>query len=191
MCGRVELDLEISNPAMRRLRELLKAQFPGAKIASGEKYPSDLLPVFTAGEEKPALTLMRWGYPMKNSSRQVINARVESAEVKPLFRESLRSRRCILPTSGFFEWAHDGRNAKYLFRLPDDPMLYLACLYHQYEDGPRFVILTQTANDSVADVHQRMPVVIAQKKIPAWLNDTDSAGRIIRQSGPQLIKIAQ
>jgi putative SOS response-associated peptidase YedK len=70
-------------------------------------------------------------------------------------------------------------------------MLYLACLYHQYEDGPRFVILTQPANGSVADVHQRMPVIVPQKKIPAWLNETDFAGRLIRMPGPELIKIAQ
>jgi putative SOS response-associated peptidase YedK len=191
VCGRVELDLEISNPAMRRLTELLKRQFPEERITSGEKFPTDLLPVFTAGEDKPALKLMRWGFPKSGVSGQVINARSETAALKPLFAESFRLRRCILPTSGFYEWSHDGRKTKYLFRFPDDPMVYLAALYNEYENEQRFVILTQEANTSMADIHNRMPVIISQNEIGGWLKDNDRAEKILKRIGPQLVKAAQ
>lgn len=191
MCGRVELDLEISNPAMRRLRELLKSKFPDEQISSGEKYPSDLLPILMRGEENIDLMLMRWGFPMHGNSRQVINARSETAADKTMFKDSLNQRRGILPTTGFYEWTHDGKKKKYLFRLPQETMLYLAGIYNSYGDEQRFVILTQEANNSVADIHNRMPVIISQNEITPWLLNNNLAIDLMRHSRPQLSRAAQ
>ena len=191
MCGRVELDLEISNPAMRRLRDLLAEQYPDKPMRSGEHYPSDILPIFTEGNGQPKLNLMQWGFPFPGSKRLVINARSETAGKKPMFKKSMEGLRCILPTTGFYEWTHDTNKTKYLFRLPEDPMLYLAGLYKYYEDEPRFVILTQAANKSIIDVHNRMPVIIPEQQIRPWLSDQIAADAMIADSGPQLIRLAQ
>ena len=59
---------------------------------------------------------MKWGYQLP--STLVINARAETALEKPLFRESVRSRRCLIPSTGFYEW--DGQKRKYLFTLPGE-----------------------------------------------------------------------
>jgi putative SOS response-associated peptidase YedK len=188
MCGRIELDLEISNPAMLRITELLKEQFPNERITSGEKYPSDLLPILTAGHDKPELTIMRWGFLESGKSKMVINARSETVSEKPMFKESFSFRRCILPTTGFYEWSHDELKTKYLFRLMDNVMVYLAGLYKQYEDGLRFVILTQEANRSIAEIHNRMPVIIKQNEITSWLINNEFASTILTRTGPRLVK---
>jgi len=188
MCGRIELDLEISNPAMQRIRDLLNQQYPDERITSGEKYPSDLLPIFTAGKEKPKLAIMRWGFHGSGKSKLVINARSETVTDKLIFKESFILRRCILPTTGFIEWSQDGPKTKYLFRLMDDVMVYLAGLYRQYDDGLRFVILTQAANLSMAEIHDRMPVIIKQTEINPWLNDNDHAKKILKLTGPRLVR---
>jgi len=191
MCGRVQLDLEIDAAAMRRLRELLQQQFPEIAMASGEKYPSDLLPVLTAGQDKPALRLMRWGFPMRHSSKLVINARFESAAEKPMFREALALRRCVLPCSGFYEWSHDSAKTKYLFRLPGASLLYLAGLYNADQEQPRFVVLTQAAGSSMLDIHDRMPVILRQNEVAAWLNNAAQAAAILSRTGPELVRTAQ
>lgn len=191
MCGRVQLDLEIGGPAMRRLVELLQQQYPQARISSGEKYPSDLLPVLTRGENKPRLSLMRWGVPLRDSSKLVINARAETAADKPMFRESLTQRRCLLPVSGFYEWSHDSHRRKYLFRLAEGDLLYLAGLYQTSREEQRFVVLTQAANASMLDVHQRMPLIIRPAALSAWLSDPEAAAHLLRSPGPELTRLAQ
>lgn len=65
-----------------------------------------------------------------------------------MFRKSLLECRCIVPTSGFFEW--DRQKIKYHFRLPGQDALYLAGLWNRFEDEERFVILTTAPNTSIA-----------------------------------------
>ena len=190
MCGRVQLDLELNSLAMQRLCDLLAKEFPDNTIKSGEKYPSDLLPIFTRGDDKPKLHLMNWGFPFPGSKKLVINARSETAATKPMFKKSMEQYRCIIPTTGFYEWTHDREKIKYLFRLSQEPILYLAGLYRRYDDKERFVILTQGANDSIIDVHGRMPVIIPEKQIRAWLNDKSAADAMLADSGANLIRYA-
>lgn len=193
MCGRVQLDLEIGGPAMRRLTELLLQIDPGYSLTSGEKFPSEVLPVLRAeaGETKPRPALMQWGFKMSKagqSDKLIINARAETAADKPMFRQALAQRRCVLATTGFYEWTHDAAKTKYLFRLPDRPMLYLAGLFSVNQERPSFVVLTQEANASMLEVHQRMPVILGQNELGAWLYDNDVATQLLRRTGPELTK---
>ena len=188
MCGRVQLDLEIGGLAMRRLTELLSRLDPGYSLTSGEKYPSDVLPVLRAepGAAKPRPVLMQWGFKMSKagqSDKLIINARAETAADKPMFRQALAQRRCVLPTTGFYEWTHDAAKTKYLFRLPDQPMLYLAGLFSVEQERPGFVVLTQEANASMREVHHRMPVILGQNELTAWLYDNEIAAQLLREPG--------
>ena len=134
---------------------------------------------------------MRWGYPFPGGKKLVINARAETAAKKPMFNKSLASWRCVLPTTGFYEWTHDDQKTKYLFRLADQPMLYLAGLYQRFDQEDNFVILTHAANSSLTDVHQRMPVIIGEKQIRPWLADVNAAQAMLADPGPSLIRAKQ
>jgi putative SOS response-associated peptidase YedK len=111
-----------------------------------------------------------------------------------MFRAAAFSRRLVVPSTGFFEWRRvDGRKQKdkFLLRLPGTPMLYMAGLYNLYrlpdgrEEG-RFVILTTAASGSVADLHDRMPVILGPGEREAWLSDGTAAGEILSRTGPDL-----
>jgi putative SOS response-associated peptidase YedK len=142
---------------------------------------------FNSLEARP----MVWGYPGFDSRGSVIfNTRIEQAAQRPLWRESFAQRRCVVPTSGFFEWQHKGgtgasRKQKLLFTWPDEPVLYLAGIYRSFgapadTDTPaviqavsalhdRFSIMTTAANASISDVHDRMPVVLRPAEVKEWL----------------------
>ena len=136
---------------------------------------------------------MFWGFPKWKGSGVIINARAETAADKPMFRSSLAARRCIVPSTGFYEWKHSGdkkQKDKYLINLPDTPMLYMAGIYNYYHESdgqqlPRFVILTTAANNSIAPLHDRMPVILSSAEKKDWLSGADMDA--LSRTGPDLV----
>ena len=116
----------------------------------------------------------------------IINARAETVFEKKTFRDSVINRRCVIPSTGFYEW--DSARRKYLFRLEGTNTLYMAGIYSYYQDEPRFVILTTQANDSMKDVHNRMPLVIYKSEIETWIMDDKATGDILHRVPPMLVK---
>ena len=120
---------------------------------------------------------MIWGYPQFGDRKGVVfNTRLETANEKQYWRDSLVKRRCVVPMSGFFEWQHGGPSdrQRYLFDLPDEPVLYLAGIYKAFSVpdavlANRFSIMTTAPNDSMSGVHNRMPVVLLSNEIAQWL----------------------
>jgi len=103
-----------------------------------------------------------------------------------MFKKCLAEKRCVIPTTGFYEW--DSAKKKYLFQLPEAPELYLAGLYNDFAGEQRFTILTTAANASIADVHNRMPLVLPKEDISPWLQNTSAAVRILNREQPMLVK---
>ena len=103
---------------------------------------------------------------------------------KPMFRRSLLERRCIVPTTGFYEW--DGQKRKYHFRLPGQDRLYLAGLWNTFQGEERFVILTTAPNDTIINVHDRMPVLLTDDEVTPWLHDTGMASAKLTALQPAL-----
>lgn len=102
----------------------------------------------------------------------MFNARSESAGSKPLFADSMRRRRCLIPAAGYYEWDHTGGSGeKYLFSLPDAEPLWLAGLY-RLRDGiqPEFTVLTRPAEGGTEAFHDRMPLILPQSLTEEWLN---------------------
>ena len=128
--------------------------------------------------------LQRWGLESPRGRGLFINARAETAAVKPTFRESVRSRRCAIPCTGFYEW--DTEKHKYCFTLPGQPLFYLAGLFEMSRDMPRFVVLTRAANETISDIHDRMPVIVSRGQCDLWLDDPIAALDILESSGPRL-----
>lgn len=116
MCGRYNFSQEESDEIREIVREVERRQRGEFKM--GEIYPTNVAPVLVAGDDRPVPELLAWGFPRFDKKGVVINARAETAPDKPMFRKCLEQRRCVIPSTGFYEWAAD--KTKYRFRLPGE-----------------------------------------------------------------------
>ena len=166
-----------------------------AKMKAGDIYPKSVAPVLIQMDEIVIPRLMIWGFKNYQGKGVIANARSENARIDPnrwptswekRFRDALANRRCVIPSTGFYEWDKTEEKKKYLFNIPASGMLYMAGLYEQYDGENRFVILTTDANSSVKDVHPRMPVVIPKDKMGEWLFDFNRADNILFGPHPSL-----
>lgn len=195
MCGRFNFDGDTVDLA-DIIDELNKKYGPGI-VKAGEVFPSDTAAVLVAEDSITRPVPFIWGFPKWQGPGTIINARAETAREKPMFRRSLEMRRCVVPSSGFFEWRQaEGKKKKdkYLFTLPDQPALYMAGLWNTFTvaDGseyPAFVILTRDANESVAPIHHRMPVILLPDEREAWLHDDSFADFALNKPGPRLVYV--
>ena len=105
-----------------------------------------------------------------------MNARSETAAVKPTFREDWARHRCIVPASWYFEWEHlqgkDGRKKigdKFRIQPKDSAMTWLCGLY-RIEDGlPVFVVLTREPAPEIRFIHDRMPLIMPEEMVKEWI----------------------
>jgi putative SOS response-associated peptidase YedK len=145
--------------------------------------PSQPIPVvgLRADGSGRGMVMMRWGlvprWAKDDRGLKPINARSESAADKPMFRDALTRRRCIIPASGFYEWDKLGaRKVPYNFTPVVAPLFAMAGLWEAWSDpatGRKVLsaaVLTTDANELVAPVHDRMPVLIDPADFDAWLS---------------------
>ncbi|MDR2198508.1 MAG: SOS response-associated peptidase [Deltaproteobacteria bacterium] len=169
----------------------------------GDVHPTDVVPVIYRGGLKNfelRAAPMRWGYPgypdkMKPNvkPRPLINAKGETAPALRTWKDSLRSRRCVVPTSGFYEWSSDKakNKIKHLFTDPRSPGLLLGGVYKRFKDEsgaafPHFSIITIAANDSMIKIHNRMPLVLTKKDFPLWFSATDDFTSLLNGNSIEL-----
>jgi putative SOS response-associated peptidase YedK len=97
----------------------------------------------------------------------------------------MRERRCLIPASGYYEWAagRRGQKAKYYFHSPNGS-LYLAGCWRQEPQGAAFVILTRDAVNGCEAVHDHMPVIIPRELADEWLNGNP---KVMERSETELI----
>ncbi|MDP4109478.1 MAG: SOS response-associated peptidase, partial [Bacillota bacterium] len=197
MCGRYTVYTEQEVTEMREIINEINKKFGyDLKTKTSEIFPTDEAPVLVlsdgGGEAEPRP--MAWGFPGWNGRGVIINAKAETVFEKKLFCSSVLSRRCVIPSTGFFEWRHaenKKQKDKFLIRFANAPVLYMAGFYNIFSrpDGSSFhgfVILTTEASGSVAQIHSRMPVVLhPEEKLP-WLKDDSCAKRILKRRGPDL-----
>jgi putative SOS response-associated peptidase YedK len=106
----------------------------------------------------------------------MINARSESAAIKPAFRDALKFRRCLIPADGFYEWLRTGKTKQpYCFEVNDGELFAFAGLWERWKDPRRnwiktCSILTTTPNTVTAAVHDRMPVILHPDNYDLWLD---------------------
>ncbi|MBE6612376.1 MAG: SOS response-associated peptidase [Ruminococcaceae bacterium] len=187
MCGRYTGYIDDCEE-LKTIYTAAKSAYPTTEFASGEIFPTNTVPLLTGvtGELRPFAAA--WGFPGFRGRSVIINARAETIAEKPTFAESFLRRRCIVPTTGYFEWAHSGERTKYLFRRPERRMLWLGALWQRYEDGVRFVILTTAANAWTADVHHRMPLILDESALIRWCADTAYAADYAVSAMPELVR---
>jgi putative SOS response-associated peptidase YedK len=127
------------------------------------------------------IAFLRWGLIPSWSKdpalgNRLINARAETAQEKPSFRNAFRRHRCLIPASGFYEWQRQERGKQpYYIRMHDDRIFAFAGLWDRWE-GPdegaieTCTILTTAANAVLAPIHDRMPVIIPPTAYSQWLD---------------------
>ncbi len=177
MCGRYQFTAEQCEE-IRQIVQEIQRRYGDNAWQPGEIRPTASAPVLLGSGPE----LMRWGYQLPNTL--VINARAETAEEKPLFRGSIAMRRCVIPSTGFYEWDQEKR--KHLFRLPGEQVLYMAGLYEKREGENRYCILTTKANPSMTPIHDRMPLVLRREQVDPWLREPQEASLLLHTVPPEL-----
>lgn len=179
MCGRYYVDDETAKEIERLVRQL--DERCKAAPLNGDVMPSQCATVIHAGlNAAMKASAMRWGFPRREKSGLLINARAETIQERPLFRESMYNRRCIVPASHYYEW--NRKKEKVTFAVPDTPVLFMAGIYNTYEEQNHFVIITTEANDSVRQIHNRMPLILAHSELNDWIFDDKSACCLLRKT---------
>jgi putative SOS response-associated peptidase YedK len=149
--------------------------------------PTQEVPIIV-NEEGNKVVMMTFGLipswsKEKKTRYSLINARSETVAKKPMFRRLLRKYRCLVPTTGFYEWKKIGsRKVPYFIRLKDEKYFALAGLWDHWK-GPEkeeirsFTIITTKANDVLNEIHPRMPVILRKDDEGLWLSDKVLTGK--------------
>lgn len=172
MCGRFvspdqaaierawQIDRSSSNPFVRRFNVAPAAEVALLRLAEGAR----------------VLEAARWGlipawWQQARLPTRSINARLEEAAAKPMWREPMRRMRCLVPAEGWYEWRAlaGGRQPHYIVRRDRRPFCF-AGLFALRQDALSCAILTKPAAGPVTEVHDRMPVVLPDSAFAGWLD---------------------
>ena len=122
---------------------------------------------------------MKWGFSRFDGKGIIINARMESASEKAMFKYPYQSQRCLIPAGYYFEWKKDG-SKKQKYAIKQRKPIYMAGLYQMEKtsDIPLFVILTRPALSEIEFIHDRMPVILPEDVREKWLSGKIGAPEI-------------
>lgn len=137
-----------------------------------------------------------WGKPLKELKLATFNARAETVATKPFFRSAFKSKRCLMPASGYFEW-HDTPEGKqpYYFTRRDGQVMTIAALWEEWTDKASketlrscCMVITEP-NNFVAEVHDRMPVILEAKDFEQWeQGDAKDAAKLMKPASENLLQ---
>jgi putative SOS response-associated peptidase YedK len=178
MCGRY---VSPDEAAIERAWNIIRAPNPFRIVYNAA--PTMVLPVVRFHEGQQQVCGMQWGliplwWSKPEPPRSTINARVEDAANKPMWRTAVRRARCLVPSLGWYEWQEKGTgHAKqpYFVHLPQMTLFHFAGLWSSWtpkggEPIRTFAILTRDAAADMASIHNRMPVVLSPDAYTAWLD---------------------
>ncbi|MCL9685727.1 SOS response-associated peptidase [Legionella maioricensis] len=126
--------------------------------------------------------VLHWGLiPSWTTDRKklgsLINARAETLFEKPAFREAMKTKRCLMPMSGFYEWHPEaGVKQPYFFRKMSQDLLAIAALWDTWQGDGEVIhsccLITTDANTLMLPVHHRMPVILDEQAQAIWLDNS-------------------
>jgi putative SOS response-associated peptidase YedK len=181
---------------------------PEAFAELGPRYnvaPTQPIEVVVQRDDGRFLELHRWGLvPAWAKSvavgSRMINARAETLATSSAFRVSFLRRRCVIPADGFYEWRRvDGKKQPFLIHTPDDRPLAFAGLWAPWKDPNTgewvlsAAVVTTQANETVAQLHDRMPVILAPDAWRLWadpeIRDEDLLADLLRPAADDLLEL--
>jgi putative SOS response-associated peptidase YedK len=189
MCGRYTL----STPAGRLAEEFQLDDGAVDLTPSYNVAPTQEVAAVLEEDGKRRLEMLRWGLVPSwaddpEIGARMINARSETAPEKPSFRRAFRSKRCLIPADGFYEWKREpGGKQPYYFHMHDGRPFAFAGLWEHWEKGGSLLscaILTTRANSVLEGIHDRMPVILPPGSYDAWLDPDADKEQLIDLMSP-------
>jgi putative SOS response-associated peptidase YedK len=186
MCGRFVL--ENTPEQIRETYRLTNVPDLSPRYNIAPSQPVAVVRQHNGGDRE--LAFLQWGLVPAWSKDaaigyKMINARCETVQEKPSFRQAFLARRCVIPASGFYEWEKSGKEkVPHYIHLRDGQVMSLAGLWEKWKSPEGKVletctILTTTANGLVKELHDRMPVILHSDELDLWLNrDIDQIERL-------------
>jgi putative SOS response-associated peptidase YedK len=193
MCGRYTL----TDPS-DALAQLFEA-VPANDLPDVPNYnicPTNRIHAVTLEGGQRRLRPLRWGFiphwaKKENDGPLLINARAETIAEKPAFRAAARERRCLVPATGFYEWTKDeaGNRLPWYIRLVSQETMAFAGVWQEWSNGETSLttcaIVTTEANETMAKIHHRMPVIVAPKDWPLWLGEAGKGAATLMTAPPE------
>ncbi len=189
MCGRYFID---DSPELRPIIEAMNRS-PLASlfrqnaelVSRGEIRPTDTAPVIASSRSgNRAVFPMKWGFTGRTL---LINAKTETAAIRPTFRDAWASHRCIVPASGYYEWEHltanDGKRktgGKYALWPRGASVTWLCGLYRIEQGLPCYVILTREPCEGIRFLHDRMPLMLPDGYVDEWIRPDRDPAEVIK-----------
>jgi putative SOS response-associated peptidase YedK len=167
--------------------------------------PTDQVEVVASSDGKRSVVPMRWGLvpfwwskPLKEMRMATFNARAETVSTKPMFRDAFKSKRCLLPASGYFEWQHVTgvkQPQPWYFTRRDGQPIAFAGLWSKWKDkeaGQELLSCTMVItepNKFIAEVHDRMPVILEAENFEQWeRGDAKDAAALMKPAGEPVLQ---
>lgn len=193
MCGRFTITVTLEELIAHYLIDDSKIATlkPNYNVA-----PMHNVPAVIASDAGKRMGELRWGLvPFwakdEKIGSKMINARAETVADKPAFKRLLKTKRCIIPADGFYEWKKDGTSKQpYRILMSDGSLFSFAGLYDTWEDpeGKKLntcTIITTTPNSLMEDIHDRMPVILRPEDEADWLGrDNDDVESLLKLLKP-------
>jgi putative SOS response-associated peptidase YedK len=188
MCGRFAQQRPAAELADRFAAEML-VDDPGPRFNVA---PTVDALVVVQRDDRRAVTAYRWGLvphwaTSLSAGTRAFNARAETVATSPMFRDAFRRRRCLVPVDAFYEWRRDGKLRRpFAIRRTDHDVLALAGLWTGWRDPETdqvtrtFTIVTTAANDAIAELHDRMPVILPEDEWATWLQPAEADPALLR-----------
>jgi putative SOS response-associated peptidase YedK len=115
----------------------------------------------------------------------LINARGETVAEKPAFRAAFKRRRCLIPADGYYEWLREGKQKlPHLYQIEQGKPFAFAGLWERWNDIETFTVVTTSANDLAAKVHDRMPVILSKLDRERWLEPSAEPAELTKLIEP-------
>ena len=176
MCGRYAI-----TTAPEAMRRIFKYQEMPDFPARYNVAPSQPIPVVRLWDGERQFALMRWGLipgfvKDPKTISLLFNARGETVNERPAFKNAMKRRRCLIPANGFYEWRRDGAsNQPYFIQRRDGGLLAFAGLWETWigpngEEIDTAAIVTTDASPSIRSIHHRMPVILPPETWDMWLD---------------------
>ncbi len=179
MCGRFTLKSPGRIKFDRINRSRIPPLFPRYNIA-----PSQSVLAIVQRRTELEASLLQWGLipSWSKEAKGFINARSETIEEKPSFSESFQKRKCLIPADGFYEWQRSGKIAQpYFFQMKDESPFAFAGIWDEWQGDESSItscgIITTRANELLASIHDRMPVILREEAHDMWLNEEPESVR--------------
>ena len=206
MCMSLRIEPKEMAEVLIKIRKMSFAQEMSIKLGkslsmSGDLYPADIAPVLGPNKYgNMAVFPMAWGFTHKATTKPIANCRVETADSKPLWRDSWYRRRCVIPSSWYYEWEYpvydedsrsmlEHRNTKkikFAIQTEGSEVTYIAGLYRYEEHNgmqvPMFSILTREAEGTVRDIHERMPVILDKNSLQDWIRPDGDPSAVVEKA---------